>query len=323
MLLRGRSAALAWGLCGLTVLLATTRLALTIADPGAADPSGFGDSVPMAVFELASFTALAAIGALVASRQPRNPVGWFICAAPLLLEAGTLAERAYSSAVLADPGGVSAAQLALWLTNWTWVPALVPVLTLVPLLFPTGSPPTPRWRKVMWLAAGGGIAIVIGFALAPGPLDNYPKVENPFGVGAGLKGLVDAITGLRFLLVAAAVLASAAALIYRFRRSRGGTAAAQVGRGRNGRLGGRMERDGDDRLVRRLSHRGLRLRLDPPRAGHARDRGSRWDRHPSLPPLRHRRRHQPHPRLRRADGDARGRPYLGFSVLLLSSPSAA
>jgi hypothetical protein len=214
---RGKPAVVAWGLCGLTGLLAATRLVLTIVDPGAADPSGFGGSVPMAAFELSAFTALAAIGALVASRQPRNAVGWFICAAPLLLAAGTLVERAYSSAL----EGGSPAQLALWLANWTWVPALVPVLTLVPLLFPTGRPPTPRWRWVMWLAAGGGVAVLIGFAFAPGPLENYPDVINPVGVGSGLKGVIDAITGLGFLLLACAVLASAAALIYRFRRSRG------------------------------------------------------------------------------------------------------
>src|SRR4051812_21826407 len=198
-----------------------TRLVLTIADVGGADPSGFGGSVPMAVFELVAFTALAAIGALIASRQPRNPIGWIISAAPLLLEVGTLCERAYSSALLTDPGSTSAAQLALWLANWIWVPALVPVLTLVPLFFPTGKPPTPRWRWLLRLAAAGGAAVAVGFALAPGPLDNYPKVDNPLGLGAGLSGVIDAITGLGFLMLAVAVLGSAAAVIYRFRRSRG------------------------------------------------------------------------------------------------------
>jgi hypothetical protein len=215
--LRGRPATVAWGLCGLTALVAATRLVLTVVDPGAADPSGFGDSVPMAVFELVSFTTLATIGALVASRQPRNAVGWCICAAPFLLAAGTLAERAYASAV----EGGSAAQLALWITNWSWVPALVPVLTLVPLLFPTGSPPAPRWRWVGWLAACGGFAVIVGFAFAPGPLENYPDVVNPVGASADLSGLIDAITGLGFLLLACAVLASAGALILRFARSRG------------------------------------------------------------------------------------------------------
>ena len=75
----GHAAAIAWAACGLTVLLAAARLGLAIADPesssNASHPSVPGGGVPVASFEALTLTALGVIGAVVASRQPRNPVG--------------------------------------------------------------------------------------------------------------------------------------------------------------------------------------------------------------------------------------------------------
>ena len=35
----------------------------------------------------------------------------------------------------------------------------------IPLWFPTGAAPTPRWRSVGWMAASGVIGITLGFLL--------------------------------------------------------------------------------------------------------------------------------------------------------------
>jgi hypothetical protein len=217
-----RARRVAWVACGITVTIASARLGLAIADPDSAGPVTDarvpGGGVPLALVEWAVLSSFAVIGALVASRQPRNPIGWFLFATPFFLGLGLLAERVHWYLVLAHPESSGSAEYVLWLSNWTWVPAMFPMFTLVPLLFPTGTPPTPRWRVVGWVAGVTAGLLLVALAFAPGPFEEYEWVDNPLGV-EGLPADVVGGIGLPILLVAS--LASIASLVVRFRRSRG------------------------------------------------------------------------------------------------------
>ena len=201
-----------------TVSIALARVALAIADPrsssSATDPMVPGGGVPVALFEAVVLVAIAAIGALVASRQPRNAIGWILCVVPLSLGLLVLSSHAFWSLTLA--GHARAAELTAWVASWVWIPAMVPSLTLFPLLFPTGRPPTPRWRPVGWLALAAGVLLLLGVAFTPGPFEDYP-VDNPFSAGAG----AEVLAGVGFALMLGTTLASLASLVVRFRRSRG------------------------------------------------------------------------------------------------------
>ena len=160
-----RSARLvAWSLFGLSAALLLAGVILAIVDPhsgGPANPSSAGPTlddtvagggVPFAVFEAVIFSVLAGAGAIVAARRPRNPIGWLFGVAALGLAVLVLSDTLYWHAAFGDPGPHATAEVALWVENWAWIPVLVALFSFVPLLFPTGAPPSPRWRFVGWVA---------------------------------------------------------------------------------------------------------------------------------------------------------------------------
>ena len=189
------------------------------------------------MLDVAWLVAFAGIGAFVASRRPENPVGWLLQALPALLVLNFLGEAYYWHAARDEPQHPGAlAELGLWVANSSWVPAVIIVLVLLPLLFPTGRPPTPRWRIVALDGRGRrrSSLLVSGGAFAPGPLENYPWVDNPLGLEVDLPAGVDAV-GLALWF--GSTLAAAASLVVRFRRSHGAERAAdQVVHRRGGQL---------------------------------------------------------------------------------------
>jgi hypothetical protein len=72
--------------------------------------------------------------------------------------------------------------LAIWFSSWSWMAVFFPVF-LIPLHFPTGRPPTPRWRWVNWLALGMWLFFIIiaAFLETIGPLNYDWTLPNPVG----------------------------------------------------------------------------------------------------------------------------------------------
>ena len=225
-----RASLVAWSLFALSAALLLAGVVVAIVDPhsgGPANPSSAGptlddavagEAVPFAVFEAVIFSSLAGTGAIVAARRPRNPIGWLFGVAALCLAVLMLGDALYWHDAFGDPGPHHTAEVALWFENWAWIPALVALFSLVPLLFPTGAPPSPRWRFVGWAAVTSGIVTLVATAFSPGPLQNTNWVTNPLGVGGlGLRTLSEA----SFVIWLASALAAAVSLVVRFRRSRG------------------------------------------------------------------------------------------------------
>jgi hypothetical protein len=109
-------------------------------EAGRADraPLGAGVAAPV----LAAVSA-ATVGAVLASRRPRHPVGWLLLASGLCLNASGVASAYADYGLQARPGAVpAAAEVSLYLPAII-VPALA-LLGFVLLLTPTGSLPSPR-----------------------------------------------------------------------------------------------------------------------------------------------------------------------------------
>lgn len=184
-------------------------------------------SVPEEIQEVVLMLALLAfplVGAVIAARQPRNPIGWILLAVGLSWELGVglgarYAEYGFHSRTLPRPDLVSA------VTSSSWVPAVGLMGTFLLLLFPDGRLSSRRWRPVAWLSA-----IVIGVLTFVSPFmprslrdltaePSLPDVPNPLGIEflRFISGIVDAL----ILVLLICIGASAVSLIGRFRRARG------------------------------------------------------------------------------------------------------
>jgi hypothetical protein len=211
---------LAWSLWGLSVLLLAAEAAFAVLNRGIDVGDSFGAAFDT-LFRLI-ILVFATIGALVAARRPRNPIGWIMAGAAVPLAFSGVAHGYAVYALFADPGSLPGADVMAWLASWIFLPSLFVLPPLLFLLFPTGRVLGPRWRPVGWLIALGTLAIVPAWTLPPGPLGEgaFEEVANPVGVeGAG--PLLDTVGGLGWFALAAGIVASAASMVVRLRRSRG------------------------------------------------------------------------------------------------------
>jgi hypothetical protein len=217
--MRSRAAAwLAWSLAGLCLLMAVATIVLSVLPrptrEGAGALSTAGD-----LLLFVTYLAFPIVGAVTASRRPRNPIGW-ICLSAGLFWWLIIVSGDYSAYGLAVPGSVPfPVTIYALLYAWLWVPAVGLLGIFMILLFPDGKLPSRRWRPLAWLA---GVVIVVesvAVFLTPGPLDGLGGERNPFG----LKGYpwLEVLQWVVLLLLPICMLGAAASLVLRFRRSRG------------------------------------------------------------------------------------------------------
>jgi len=178
-------------------------------------PSSASD-VSAGLLVIAIEIGVATLGALIVSRQARNPIGWIFVAVGLVLALQNVADAYATHAA----GSLPQASVGAWLANVAEGPWAFGIFVFVFLLFPDGHLLSPHWRSVAWAAVTAMVLLVLGDAMLPGPLRSYPSVKNPFGVGA-LGPVLRASNKLAFVVLLLALVAAAASLVLRYRRSRG------------------------------------------------------------------------------------------------------
>src|SRR5215213_7793034 len=158
----------------------------------------------------------AVVGAIVASQRPSNPIGWIFSTMGLLVGLGIFARGYAESWSASDFGPRSLGETAAWFGSWWWTILIFIPTTFLLLLFPDGRLPSPRWRPVAWLAGLGISGFVVGYALEPGPLGDFPRIVNPYGIDSPVVSVVGVAGGL---VVVGSMVASAVSVIVRARHA--------------------------------------------------------------------------------------------------------
>jgi hypothetical protein len=211
---------LAWSLVALSVALIVGGFSLSQTVSTAVSGSAVGGETDdsSVVTDLFTLLAFSVVGAIIASRQPRNAIGWIFCGVGVTVGLNSFAGDYADFWLASGFGNRSLGESAAWLSSWAWSLLLYVPTSSVLLLFPDGRLPSPRWRPVAWGVALGAAGGVAGLALKAGPLADFPQVSNPYGVDSPVVGIVWVVGSI---VAAGSMVASAASLIVRLRRSRG------------------------------------------------------------------------------------------------------
>jgi hypothetical protein len=172
-----------------------------------------------------------AVGWFLAAKLPSNPLGWLIMAVPALFALQVPLDLFGQALLPAAPD--FAAWLLLYgastgptlvpgitdrvdLDTWSWLLPVGLMFTQIPLRFPTGQLPSPKWRWFSWFTIG---ALVVSSALLSTiRAEVFPGVPNTVhlpGIAGQMPPHIIVVTGL----FPVAVIGSLGSLIVRYRRA--------------------------------------------------------------------------------------------------------
>jgi hypothetical protein len=214
------AARLAWSLC-VASLVGLGGYLLLYAVNGTA---GLGSlPLPAALTFTVVGALFAVVGALVASRQPGNKVGWLLLAAGLCLAVASFGESYARYALVTAPGSLPGGLYAAWIQAVLF--GMVAILGIfLPLYFPTGRLLSRRWRPILWAGIGYLLCAILGNVLKPGPVEWLPgaaPAPNPVVYLPAATPLLEVILALSAPCFLVGVGGAVAALVVRFRRSWG------------------------------------------------------------------------------------------------------
>jgi hypothetical protein len=204
--LRRSSQWLAWGAGAVGLSLILVAIVLSLVLPDAATPVEEG---PIGLADLVGFIGIPVVGALVASRLPGNPYGWVCCG--LGLTFGVL--FVYQVLGHAD-------RLPHWFPDYVGKIAFLCSLTLLVLvfvLFPTGRPPSSRWRWLPYAAVVVGGVAVTASLFAPSQDD--PFAAGPFAQQGSAGTVWDAVVVAGIGSLLALIVLATLSVVPRFRRA--------------------------------------------------------------------------------------------------------
>ena len=175
----------------------------------------FADTLSFA-FALA---AVAVVGAVVTLAVPGNRVGWLLLTAAVAMGVGEAFTEAGIHGVVTAPGSVSGAGYLAAIGPGLEAAGLLIAVVGVPIVFPDGRLPGPRWRWLAWSAIAAVACLFLGNVISPHTNeDRLAGWRSPLGLPARFGNIAGMLSAAGVLLAVAAAAGAVAGLVARWRR---------------------------------------------------------------------------------------------------------
>lgn len=177
-----------------------------------------GDSSVVSIVMLAPvLVVFDSLGWLLVRARPGNRVGWLLMLTALS-GSGAFLGIALGQLLFESEPALAGAFGTLGVT--LLIPTFLLPSSLLPLVFPDGRLPGPRWRIPVAILAAMLVVVVIGLGLTPGQLD--PGIPpNPIAIGFLPQELRDLASLLSVIMFVAGAVLGVSSVAVRFRRGRG------------------------------------------------------------------------------------------------------
>jgi signal transduction histidine kinase len=209
------------GRCRFTAVAAGAAVVLTLAGSAVAticDRPGtavFADTLSFAL----ALAAVAVIGAVVTLAEPGNRVGWLLLTAAVAMGVGEAFTEAGIHGVVIAPGSVPAAGYLAAIGPGLEAAGLLIAVVGVPIVFPDGRLPSPRWRWLTRCAVVAVACLFLGNVISPHTNENrLAGWQSPLGLPARFGNIAGMLSAAGVLLAVAAAAGAVAGLVVRWRR---------------------------------------------------------------------------------------------------------
>jgi len=166
---------------------------------------------------IGALAGLLVVGALLVTRVPDNTIGSWLVLAGVLVTVSTVAHFAQAAGAVMEPVPWPGAAWAALLGTLLEILPIAIVTVVIPLHFPDGRLPSPRWRWAQRLMGLAIAASTVAALFGPGPYGTA-DLANPL-YAPGLAPLLDALGAVALLAAVPAFVGSAASLVVRYRHA--------------------------------------------------------------------------------------------------------